>query len=214
MKLPAVLVPLRAALDPIETEPPPGTLRVTVDRMTGARHSAVLVLLFPRGEDVSFFLTIRPHTLARHAGQIALPGGAAEPADRSLWETALRETHEELGVRTGSLRPLGRLASIHVAASNYVIAPYVAWSPAVPAVNPDPGEVAEVFEVPIRALLNPASVLEERWELRGRPVYVCYFHLADRIVWGATARILADLARRLGHPAFEPPLIPGSVRPA
>jgi hypothetical protein len=63
-------------------------------------------------------------------------------------------------------------------------------------------------------LFDPLAVQEEKWELRGDVWYVCFFRLDDRIVWGATARILADLASRLHQPGFSEPLIPGSVRPA
>ena len=178
------------------------------------RQAAVLVLLFPRGSDVAFVLTARPNTLARHAGQISLPGGVTEPGDVDLWHTALRETQEELGVRTGRIRPLGQLDPVSLVASNYVIAPYVGWNPFPPVLRPDPAEVAECIEVPVRLLFDPLTVQEEKWELRGDLWHVCFFRLDDKIVWGATARILADLASRLHHPGFREPLIPGSVRPA
>jgi 8-oxo-dGTP pyrophosphatase MutT (NUDIX family) len=174
----------------------------------------VLVLLFPRGSEVTFILTARPNTLAHHAGQISLPGGVAEPGDVDLWHTALRETQEELGIRTGRVRPLGQLDSVSLTVSNYVIAPFVGWNPLPPVLRPDPGEVAECIEVPLSRLFDPLAVQEEKWELRGDVWYVCFFRLDDRIVWGATARILADLASRLHQPGFSEPLIPGSVRPA
>jgi 8-oxo-dGTP pyrophosphatase MutT (NUDIX family) len=176
--------------------------------------AGVLVLLFSRSSEVKFLLTARPNTLARHAGQISLPGGVTEPGDVDLWHTALRETREELGIRTGRIRPLGQLDPVSLVVSNYVIAPFVGWNPLPPALRPDPAEVAECIEVPLSRLFDPLAVQEEKWELRGDFWYVCFFRLDDRIVWGATARILADLASRLRRSAFREPLIPGSVRPA
>ena len=83
------------------------------------RRAAVLILLFPRPTDVSFLLTERPASMRLHAGQISLPGGAEEPGDPSLWHTAKREAREELGLRTGRVRPLGRLDVVFVSASRY-----------------------------------------------------------------------------------------------
>jgi 8-oxo-dGTP pyrophosphatase MutT (NUDIX family) len=169
-------------------------------------------LLFPSQGEVRFLLTARPEDLARHPGQVSLPGGAAEPQDRDLWQTVLRETWEELGVRTGRLRPLGRLDPVPVLASNYLIVPFVAWSPTRPRLSPDPREVAEVIEVPLDALLDPSLIEEETWELRVSSWRVTFFRFGEHVVWGATARILSDLAGRLRVDSGRE-IVPGAVRP-
>lgn len=178
------------------------------------RYAAVLVLLFPRQGEIRFLLTARPEGMLRHPGQVSLPGGAAEPHDASLWQTALRETQEELGVRTGRLRPLGRLEPVPVLASHYLIVPYVAWNPSPPILSPDPREVAEVVEVPLDHLLDPGLVEEETWDLRGRAWRVTFYRFGNKAVWGATARILSDLAARLAGPGGSREVVPGAVRPA
>ena len=81
-----------------------------------------------------------------------------ESSDVSLWETAKRETREELGVRTGRLVPLGRLDPTSVTVSGYVVWPFVAWNPVAPRMTPDPGEVAAVLEISLTSLLNPEVI--------------------------------------------------------
>lgn len=210
MKLPPGLTDLPRTLLPLHVEPD----LPTPDGLSSTRIAAVLVLLFPRGGAPHFLLTVRPETLTRHAGQISLPGGAAEPGDFSLWHTALRETQEELGIRMGRLQALGRLEPVSITASNYLIVPFVAWNPIAPKVRPDPVEVAEVLEIPVATLLEPESLREEKWELRGRWWHVSFYRLGGRTVWGATARILGSLANRLQGDEVEPTPAPGSVRPA
>src|SRR5919199_6822952 len=111
---------LRSLLPPIERDEPLQNLDVSLQR------AAVLVLLFPRETGPSFLLTERPATLSRHPGQISLPGGAMDPEDPDLWHTAIRETQEELGIKTGRIRPVGCLETIAVAVSRYHVAPFVA----------------------------------------------------------------------------------------
>jgi 8-oxo-dGTP pyrophosphatase MutT (NUDIX family) len=174
--------------------------------------AAVLALLYPRGNGVSFVLTERPAGLTRHAGQVSLPGGVVEPEDASPWEASLRETREELGVRTGRIRPLGGLPPVQVQVTGYHILPFVGWSPVRPRLRPDPREVASVLEVDLELLLDRRSVETETWILRGARWRVSLFRFGDTVVWGATARILTDLAVSLGGQVPSP--APGSVLPA
>lgn len=208
--LPDALSSLRSSLLSVEGEPDPAETA----GMVAPRQAAVLLVLFPRGNQVSFLLTARPDTLSRHPGQISLPGGAVEPRDSALWHTALRETQEELGMRTGRLRLLGRLEAVPVVVSNYLITPFVGWNPVPPRLRPDPREVAEVIEVPLDILLDPSAVREELWELRGGYWIVSFYRFGDKSVWGATARILSSLARRLRPTEAGADYLPGSMRPA
>jgi 8-oxo-dGTP pyrophosphatase MutT (NUDIX family) len=206
-KLPEILRTLPERLHP---GPAPVTSPVT-HRRSGPHPAGVLVLLFPRDSDVRFLLTTRPDTLARHAGQISLPGGRWEAADPSLWDTARRETREELGIRTGRLVPLGSLDPVPVAVSNYLIWPFVAWNPVAPRIIPDPREVAAVVEVSLTSLVDPGSVQDEEWELRGARWRVTLYRFGDVAVWGATARVLGDLAARLGVRRDADTRQPGNV---
>lgn len=202
MKLPPPLHDLSPELLPVEHRVPRGAR---------GRHAAVLVLLYPRNEVITFALTVRPDTLSRHPGQISLPGGMAEPHDHSLWQTAVRETQEELGLMAGRVVPLGRLEDVQARVGESVITPFVGWNPVSPRFKPDHNEVAEVLEIPLESLLHPDVVEEETWELRGSQWLVSFYRLHERVVWGITGLILSDFRRRLS--AEHPAVWPGSVRP-
>jgi 8-oxo-dGTP pyrophosphatase MutT (NUDIX family) len=203
-ELPAEIETLQRALLPIEWERPA--------EPAGHRLAAVLILLFPSAAGWTFLLTERPTTLSHHPGQISLPGGALEPHDAHLAATALRETEEELGVTRASVRLLGSLPSLLTHVTGFEITPIVAWTPAPPALRPHPDEVETVIEAQLACLLDPESIDEEEWELRGRRYLVTFYRLSGHIVWGITAMILSELAERLGAPLPGSP--PGSVRPA
>jgi 8-oxo-dGTP pyrophosphatase MutT (NUDIX family) len=189
MILPPALAGLEHALLPIDLEPEP--------LEDPAQHSAVLVLLYPWKGEPHFVLTRRRDDLTRHPGQISLPGGVVEQHDASLWETALRECREEVALRSGRLQPLGRLDPYHLRVSQYVIHPFVAWSPVRPSLTPDDREVAEILEEPLALLTDPSQVAQETWEFREKLWLVTHYRLGDAKVWGATAHILSDLAGRL-----------------
>jgi 8-oxo-dGTP pyrophosphatase MutT (NUDIX family) len=161
------------------------------------KEGGVLILLYPKGGWLHIPLTRRTETVADHKGQISLPGGAHEASDGSLEWTALRETQEELGVDPRSLEVLGPLTPLYIPPSGYRIHPYVASRPERPAFRPDPVEVAELLEVPLVTLLDPATRREEDWELRGRTVRVPFFQVGEHKVWGATAMVLNELVTLL-----------------
>ena len=175
------------------------------------RRAAVLILLYPRAGTVNLVLTVRPDTLARHPGQISLPGGMVEAGDRTLWNTAVREAREELGLLSGRVVPLGRLQDVTSRAGESTITPFVGWNPVSPRFKPDPSEVAEVLEVPLQMLLDPVSLEEEVWELRGAQWRVAFYRFGQQAVWGITGSILSDL-----HDRFEAgvrPVRAGTVQP-
>lgn len=178
-----------------------------------SRPAAVLILLYPRDGQLHFPLTVRPATMRRHAGQVALPGGAIEPADVDAWSAALRETEEELGVDGTRIEPVGRLPSSYVRASGYQINPFVGYAQPAPQFRPDPVEVTDVVEVPLADLLSGATVREAAREFRGAHYLVSFFDLGSLEVWGATARVLSDFARRLGLTLPPDAHWPGTVLP-
>ncbi len=157
----------------------------------------VLVLLYPRNGELAVILTRRCDHLAAHAGQISFPGGLREAQDVSFAATALRETQEELGLDPAGLALLGPLSSLEIPVSGYRIHPWVAYSPVRPAFRPDPGEVAELIEVPIGHFLAPTSVECETRTIRGQEVEVPFYRVGVHKVWGATAMVLCELAALL-----------------
>jgi 8-oxo-dGTP pyrophosphatase MutT (NUDIX family) len=150
----------------------------------------VLLILYPRDGEPWVLFTRRTDRVADHKGQICFPGGSKDPPDQSLAATALRETREELGVDPSTLQLLRSLDPVYTVVTRYVIWPYVAYAPMRPEVVPDPFEVAEVIDVPIRRLLDPAARRVELWDTHGVPREVYFYDCGDNVIWGATARIL------------------------
>ena len=188
----------------------------------GRTVGAVLILLYPHGPGSSaettphLVLTRRTAALRRHSGQISLPGGRFDPADGSLLRTALRETHEELGVDPSTLTVWGQLEPEGITASHYLIAPYIAYTPRRPDFRPARSEVAEVIEVPLSVLLDPTTLAEEIWEIRGAPRQVVFYRHGEHKIWGATARVLGKLVALLTPESAEHAtarLEPGLVHP-
>ncbi len=156
------------------------------------RPAAVLVGI--RGADV--VLTKRASHLRHHPGQIAFPGGGQDAGDADLAATALREAEEEIGLPRVAARIMGALPA-HETVTGYMVTPILAeiTTPFTP--RPDPGEVAEVFSVPLAHLLDPARFRVERriWRGTWRRYYVVPW--GPYYIWGATARILRGLADRV-----------------
>jgi 8-oxo-dGTP pyrophosphatase MutT (NUDIX family) len=161
------------------------------------RQGGVLILLYPENGRLHFPLTRRTETLEDHKGQISLPGGAREDDEPLEW-TALRETHEELGVDSQSVQVLGALTPLYIFPSDYCVTPYVAARSDRPTFVPDPIEVAEVLEVPLLTLLDPTIRREEKWVLYGTPTRVPFYQIGEHKVWGATAMVLSEFAAVLG----------------
>ncbi len=156
------------------------------------RPGAVLVLLYPRDGELYLPLTRRTDRVATHKGQISLPGGAQEPEDASLWETALREANEEIAVDPAAVRYIGALSPLLIPASNFNVYPFVGYIDEAPAFRPDPTEVAELIQLPLRGILEPSVKAHETWTLRGRQVEVSFYRYQQHVVWGATAMILSE----------------------
>jgi 8-oxo-dGTP pyrophosphatase MutT (NUDIX family) len=161
--------------------------------------AAVLVGLVPRPQGMQVLLTRRTEELRHHAGQVSFPGGRLEASDRDAVAAALRETREEVGIAPDQVSPLGFLDPL-ATVSGFRVLPVVALVDPAYQARPDPREVADVFEVPLDALLAPAALVERHVEYRGRPRVVLEFvdsGSPDRRIWGATASILHNLRKRM-----------------
>ncbi|MFN0073791.1 MAG: NUDIX hydrolase [Chloroflexota bacterium] len=168
------------------------------------RAGAVLILIYPLQSVPHLVLTLRPAHLRRHAGQISLPGGGYEAGDGTLLTTALRETEEELGVPREVIDIWGTLDHSVITVSQYQVTPFVGYAQQRPSFVPDPGEVAEVIEVPLTLLTDAGSLQEELRELSAGARTVSYYPWGPHKIWGATARVLGQLARVLDADARQP----------
>ncbi len=159
----------------------------------------MLALLYPLSGAWHVPLTLRPLDLADHAGQISLPGGAVELGELSE-RAAIRELEEELGVAASTVEPLGALSPVYLFHSNYAITPWLAVARERPQWRPNPAEVAELVELPLAVLLDPASTRSEIWQRQGAAFEVPALHYGGHAIWGATAMILAELAAIVSEP--------------
>jgi 8-oxo-dGTP pyrophosphatase MutT (NUDIX family) len=136
-------------------------------------------------------LTVRASGLARHAGQISLPGGASDPGE-TLVDTALREAEEEAGIHPAAVRVLGELTPVHVIVSGFTLHPIVGVSDTRPDFVPAPQEVAEILEVALDDLRDASRIRRQTWIRQGVAVEYPYFDLLGHQVWGATAMVLGE----------------------
>lgn len=159
-----------------------------------APKSSVLVLLYPKSNNVYIVLIERPQYKGVHSGQISFPGGKVDLNDLSPLHTALRETYEELGVTIFENDIIAPLTSLYIPASNFEVFPYLAWKNVTPTFLPDAREVASLIETPISVLLNDACVQQVKIPVSAELIYnaPCY-KISDKIIWGATAMIISEL---------------------
>lgn len=156
------------------------------------REAAVLVPLTVRAGVPVVIVTRRPDTLRRHAGQISFPGGVRDPQDMTPLHTALRELEEEVGVRSEQVQILGMLDEIPTI-TEFRVVPFVGRVEPETVFHPNPAEIAEVIEVPLSALLEPARQRVEKRFIRGAERDIYFFEYAGHTIWGATARIVRNL---------------------
>jgi 8-oxo-dGTP pyrophosphatase MutT (NUDIX family) len=163
---------------------------------TRVTEAAVLVPLIHRSGRVQVLFTQRTAHLDDHAGQISFPGGRVEASDASREETALREMEEEIGLVSASVAVLGRLPEYEIP-SGFRITPVVGWIETPFALNPDPFEVAAVFEAPLEHFLDAARYQRRQFRFRGRHRHYLAIPFEGRYIWGATAGMLYNLCRLL-----------------
>ena len=163
--------------------------------MHGRTDAAVLVPLYLRDDEPYVVLTKRREDLRRHAGEISFPGGRQDPGDADLCATALREAHEEIGLDPSGVDLVGALQPTPTIATGYAVYPFVGLIEPGTTWRPAEAEVAAVLELglgELRAGYGRRTLLR-----RGVPFRTDTYVVGDDLVWGATARMLADLFDRL-----------------
>jgi 8-oxo-dGTP pyrophosphatase MutT (NUDIX family) len=157
--------------------------------------AAVLVPVI-LGEQPSILLTKRTAHLNKHAGQISFPGGRIDPEDSGAEAAALREAREEIGLDPASVEVLGRLAD-HVTGTGYRITPVLAVLPPGLIYQLSAHEVESIFELPMRVVMDPEAPRRQRQHVGGVWRHYWVWPHPEHFIWGATAAILVQLAKRL-----------------
>jgi 8-oxo-dGTP pyrophosphatase MutT (NUDIX family) len=156
----------------------------------------VLVALYADGGRLHAVFTKRREDLRRHPGEISFPGGRYDETDADLLDTALREAEEEIGLPAAEVRVLGALQPTPTIATGYAVYPFVGVIDPGRAWTLSPREVAAVLEFSLEDLR--AGYGRRRLLRRGLPIRTDTYVVGDDLIWGATARILADLFDRVG----------------
>ena len=184
------LTPPRRALESMRIEGDDAHSEELRRRLAGPHsRAAVLIGLIERTTDIHVLLTRRATHLARHAGQVAFPGGRIEPDDRDSEAAALREAHEEIGLPPDHVEVVGRIGD-HITGTGFLVTPVIGVITPEFKPQPDPTEVAGVFEVPLSVVFAPDGLsewVEDRYGARLRGLELNY---AGERIWGATAAML------------------------
>ncbi len=163
------------------------------------RPAAVMVAVTDRPRP-GVILTHRPHGMRQHAGQVAFPGGKLDPGEDAV-AAALRETHEELGINPSAIRVIGATDRF-VTGTGYDITPVMGLMPADLPIVPNPHEVSDWFEAPLRFILDPANRVRKQAEYRGRLRTYTEIVWDGHVIWGVTAAIIENLSERLAWEAL------------
>jgi 8-oxo-dGTP pyrophosphatase MutT (NUDIX family) len=187
------------ALDALRLPATPGDLPAPLRPRLLAKPpvpAAVLVPLVERDSGLHVLLTLRTAHLRDHAGQVSFPGGRMEAADESPAAAALRETFEEIGLGADYIEVVGYLDT-YLTITGYAVVPVVAFVRDGFSLALDEFEVAGVFEVPLRVILDPANHRLRQRDLHGAEVAYYEIPYEDHHIWGATAGMLVGLQQRL-----------------
>ena len=165
-------------------------------------RAAGLLPLYEHRNETHVLFTVRSELVEHHKGQISFPGGGADAGDADLAHTAVRETWEEIGVAPEDVELLGQLDEM-ITISNFLVRPFVGR-----ILRPGPYpfvhseiEVAEIIEVPLSHLLDPANAQTEQRLYQGRGITAYSYRFGEHLIWGATARILRQFLELLGDEA-------------
>lgn len=183
-----------AAAHPVRIDDRPGVQR---GRENGALTPAAVLVPIVCHATPTVLLTLRGRHLKAHAGQVCFPGGRIEEHDASPVAAALREAEEEIGLPADAVRVVGALAE-HITGTGYRVTPVVALVSPPITLRPDPGEVDEVFELPLASVLDPAARSWREEEILGRVRRFWVVRHERHLIWGATAAMLVALGQALG----------------
>lgn len=164
------------------------------EKAVDPKFAAVMMLVYPKN-DVSFIaLILRNSYPGVHASQVAFPGGKVELEDAHLEMTALRETHEEIGIHPDKINVIRSFSEVYIPPSNYVVQPFLGYSSTELTFTIQPEEVAGIIEMPLATLLDERTIVSHQLSSTyAKNIEVPAFLVNEHIVWGATAMMLSEL---------------------
>ena len=168
---------------------------------TELKEAAVLVVLLQRDDELHVLYTRRSDRLASHRGEVAFPGGRFDRRDPHLLAAALREAHEEVGIEPQSVDVLGSFDGRRTRSTDIMVTPFVGLIRGIPELRPDPKEVAEIFEVPLKALADPRYRGAHRWEHDGAALEHPAILYGQRVIWGLTYELTTRFLQLILAPA-------------
>ena len=162
------------------------------------KKSSVLILLYPFNKSVHVCLIQRPQYEGHHSGQVAFPGGKQEEEDTTLYDTALREAKEEIGINANGIEPIGELSSLFIPVSNFLVQPFIGILRETPSFSINKKEVEEVIPVPLSTLLDKTIVCSGKIQLgNGSFLETSYYLINNKKIWGATAMMISEFTELL-----------------
>ena len=158
------------------------------------RMASVLMLFYPKNDKTHLVLIVRNSYEGIHSAQIAFPGGKHEREDENFSVTALRETHEEVGIHPDKIEILKPFTELYIPPSNFMVHPFLGISKEELVFVPEPAEVANIIELPLSTFLDDAIVINTNLSTSyAANITVPAFKIEEHIVWGATAMMLSEL---------------------
>lgn len=158
------------------------------------RKAAVMMLLYPKGNQSYLALIKRNSYPGVHSAQIAFPGGQVEPVDVTLLDTALRETEEEIGIDSNQIQIIRPFSELYIPPSNFLVFPFLGVIHNEPEFQPQLEEVTQIVEFPVKDFLDEKSVVIRNIDTSyGKGLAVPTFQIEEHYIWGATAMMMSEL---------------------
>ena len=170
-------------------------LKQQKEKVKHAKQSAVMVLFYPDLQlQTKLILILRKSYKGVHSSQVGFPGGKVEHTDQNLMQTALRETHEEVGVQPEIITIYKEMTQVYIPPSNFVVQPYLGIAEQTPKFIKQETEVEDLIEVYLKDLLCDTNLTQKKVQTSyGIEVEVPAFCLNNHLVWGATAMMLSEV---------------------
>jgi 8-oxo-dGTP pyrophosphatase MutT (NUDIX family) len=158
------------------------------------RLGGVMILVYSKNKEAHITLIERPVYDGVHSGQIAFPGGANDPTDLNMQETALRELNEEIGINSNLVQVLGQISQVYIPPSKFLVTPFIGVLKQAPQFKKDDFEVKDIIEVPVSLLFDDSIIKSGKIAIgnNGQEITAPYFDIYGHKVWGATAIILGE----------------------